>query len=89
GKSVFVQQCGACHSVGEDTVIVGPSLAGIAAEAGTRVPGQDARTYLYASIFDPGQFLVEGFDDLMPNNFGKELTGEELDAVVIYLLTLE
>ncbi|MCP4427074.1 MAG: c-type cytochrome, partial [Chloroflexi bacterium] len=47
GKSVFVQQCGACHSVGEDTVIVGPSLAGIAAEAGTRVPGQDARTYLY------------------------------------------
>lgn len=89
GKKVFETNCGACHSTLPDTVIVGPSLAGIATRAETRVPGQDGRTYLYAAILQPADFLVEGYDDLMPASFGKQLTGEELDAVVAYLMTLE
>jgi hypothetical protein len=32
---------------------------------------------------------VDGFDNLMPENLGKKLTGEELDAVVAYLMTLK
>lgn len=89
GKTVFSQQCGACHSTFPDTVIVGPSLAGIATAAETRKPGQDGRTYLYTAILQPGDFLVDGYTDLMPATFGKQLTGEDLDAVVAYLLTLE
>jgi mono/diheme cytochrome c family protein len=89
GKRVFSQSCGACHSVIPDTVIVGPSLAGIASRAETRVDGQDGRTYLYTAILQPGDYLVEGYDDLMPATLGKQLTGEELDAVVAYLMTLQ
>lgn len=88
GKTLFSQHCGACHSTIPDTVIVGPSLAGIAARAETRKAGQDGRTYLYTSILQPGDFLVDGYDNLMPATLGKQLTGEELDAVVAYLMTL-
>ncbi|MBE7531629.1 MAG: cytochrome c [Chloroflexi bacterium] len=86
---MFSQNCGSCHSTIPETVIVGPSLAGIASRAETRKPGQDGRTYLYTAILQPGDFLVDGYSDLMPATFGKQLTGEDLDAVVAYLLTLE
>ena len=89
GKTVFSQNCGSCHSTIPETVIVGPSLAGIATRAETRKSGQDGRTYIYTSILQPGDFLVEGYDNLMPATFGKQLTGEDLDAVVAYLMTLE
>jgi cytochrome c551/c552 len=86
---VFTRECGACHSLIEDTVIVGPSMAGIANRAETRVPGQDSQTYLMTALLQPGDHLVEGYQDLMPANFGKRLTGEEIDALVAFLLTLE
>ena len=89
GKAVFITQCGACHSVIEDIVVVGPSMAGIASRAGDRVEGEDARTYLYTSVLAPDRYLVDGFTNVMPLNFSKELTGEELDAVIAYLFTLE
>jgi mono/diheme cytochrome c family protein len=89
GQKVFSQNCGACHSTIPDMVIVGPSMAGIATHGANRVDGQDARTYIYTSIFSPEAYLVEGYDNLMPATFAKQLTGEELDAVVAYLLLLE
>lgn len=88
GQQVFVQECGACHSFSPDTVIVGPSLAGIGTHAATRVSGQDAQAYLLTSIIRPGAHLVDGFEDKMPANFGKKLTGEDIDAIVAYLLTV-
>lgn len=89
GKELFTRECASCHSLLANTVIVGPSMNSIAQRAGSRVPNQDARTYLLASIIDPGSYLVAGFQDLMPASFGKRLTGEEIDALVAYLLTFE
>lgn len=89
GKQVFVAHCGACHSTSPDTVIVGPPLAGIAQRGDGRVDGLDARTYVYTSIMRPGDYLVEGFGDLMPADLAKKLTGEELDSVVAYVLSLK
>lgn len=89
GQQVFARECGSCHSTIADTTLVGPSLAHIATQAESRVPGQDAHTYLLTAILNPGDYLVEGFQDLMPSNLGKKLTGEEIDAVVVYLMTLE
>ena len=89
GQQVFTRECASCHSTTPDTTIVGPTLAGIAAGAETRVAGQDAHTYLLNAILNPGDHLVEGFQDLMPSNFGRKLTGEEIDAVIAYLMTLE
>lgn len=86
GQKVFVAHCGACHSMDPGTVIVGPSLAGMAEIGATRVDGLDARAYVYNSIMQPSDHLVEGFDDLMPQDLAKKLTGEELDAVVAYVL---
>ncbi len=89
GKTVFQQNCASCHSNVAGQIIVGPSLFGVEQRAASRVPGQDAKTYLLTSIMNPGAYVVEGFDDLMPRSFAKSLTGEEIDAVIAYLLTLE
>ncbi len=89
GKQVFSRNCGSCHSTTPDTIIVGPSLAGVATRAETRVDGFDAYTYLITSVMQPDAYLVQGFENLMPNNLSKQLTGEELDAVVAYLQTLK
>lgn len=86
GKRVFEANCGACHSLQAGATLVGPSLAGIATTAGARVDGLDARAYLYTSIMRPGAYLVEGFQDLMPSTLAKSLSGEDIDAVVAYLL---
>jgi len=88
GQRVFVNHCGACHSTA-DTVIVGPGLGGIADRAATRIDGLDARTYVYSSIMAPGDFLVPGFDDLMPKDLARKMTGEEMDHVVLYVLSLK
>ena len=86
GKRVFEANCGACHSLAPDTVLVGPSLAGIAQRGATRVDGLDARGYLYTSIMRPGDYLVDGFQNLMPSTLAKSLSGEDMDAVVAYLM---
>jgi nitric oxide reductase subunit C len=89
GRRVFTQNCATCHALAPDTLIVGPSLAGVAARAGSRLPDLDAQSYIELSILRPDAYIVSGFSDLMPKDFGKKLTGEEFDALVAFLLTLE
>lgn len=89
GQRLFKQNCATCHSVEPDSVIVGPSLAGIASRAEQRMEAVDGREYILLSIMKPSEYVVEGFSDLMPSNFGKSLSGEQLDALVVYLLTLQ
>lgn len=89
GQAVYTLRCAQCHALTPDTVVIGPSLAGIATRAGSRVPGYDAQTYLETSILIPDDYLVEGFANTMPTNFGKELTSEEFSALVAYLMTLK
>ncbi len=87
GRTVYKQNCATCHALEPDTVIIGPSLAGIATRAEARMPNVDAKGYLEISILKPEAYLVDGFTDVMPKDLGKKLTGEELDAVVAFLLT--
>ena len=89
GQAVFNLRCAQCHATVPDTIVIGPSLYGIATRAETRVEGYDAEAYIERSILIPSFYLVEGFVDTMPTNFGKELTSEELKAVVAYLMTLK
>ena len=89
GEAVFVEYCAACHLLEPEAVLAGPSLYGIADIAGTRVEGQDARTYLVKSIMEPDDYLIEGYDNLMPAVLAEAMTSEEVDAVVEYMLTLE
>lgn len=89
GESVFNLRCAQCHATVPDTVVIGPSLAGIATRAAARMEGYDAEAYIEHSILFPRDYIVDGFADTMPTNFGKELASEELTGVVAYLMTLK
>ncbi|MCA9938226.1 MAG: cytochrome c [Anaerolineales bacterium] len=89
GETVFNLHCATCHATAPDTIIVGPSLAGVAERAGTRDANLTAKQYIEISILRPDAYLVAGFPNAMPADLGKKLTSEELDAVVTFLLTLK
>jgi mono/diheme cytochrome c family protein len=89
GQAVFKLRCAQCHALTPDTVVIGPSLAGLATRAANRIEGYSAEEYIEISILSPKEYLVEGFTDTMPTNFGKDLTSDELAAVVAYLMTLK
>ncbi len=86
GQSVFTTNCAACHNT-SDQQLVGPGLAGIGERAGTRVSGQSADDYLRASIQAPGEFIVEGFQPIMPAF--PQISDGDLDNLIAYLMTLE
>jgi mono/diheme cytochrome c family protein len=89
GQTVFNLRCAQCHATVPDTIVIGPSLAGIATRAATRIEGYTAEEYIEDSILFPKDYIVEGFTDTMPTNFGKDLTSEELNGIVSYLMTFK
>lgn len=81
--------CVTCHSLEEGVTLVGPSHAGVGARAGTLVAGMSAEEYLRESILEPNAHIVDGFSPgVMYQNYANELTTEEVDALVAYMLTL-
>ncbi|MFM8874701.1 MAG: c-type cytochrome [Anaerolineae bacterium] len=89
GQAVFNARCATCHALVPDTIIIGPSLYGVATRAETRVNGQSAEEYITMSVLRPGDYVVEGFNNVMITNLAKELTSEELNALVAFLMTLK
>lgn len=89
GQNVFNARCATCHALVPDTIIIGPSLAHIATDAETRVAGQTAEEYIQLSVLRPGDYVVPGFNNVMITNLSKELTSEELNALVAFLMTLK
>lgn len=89
GQKVFNARCATCHALVPDTIIIGPSLFGIATRAETRVPGMSADEYILLSILRPEDYIVEGFNNVMITNFAKELTNEDMNALVAFLMTLK
>ena len=89
GQAVFNARCATCHALVPDTIIIGPSLYGVATRAETRVEGQNAEEYITMSVLRPGDYVVEGFNNVMITNLAKELTSEELNALVAFLMTMK
>jgi len=86
GEALFTTQiCIACHIEGATGA---PQLAGLSERAGSIVEGQSAREYLFYSITEPGQHIVEGFGNVMPNNYDENMTSSELADLMEYLLGL-
>jgi cytochrome c oxidase subunit 2 len=81
GEAVFTDAgCGSCHTLSEAGTngTVGPNLDDIS---------QANRAYIEESIVDPNAEIAEGFSrGIMPDNFRDQLSPEELDALVGYLL---
>lgn len=80
--------CGACHALTDagTTGVLGPTMDGIGQVAASRVNGLSAGDYIRQSIVEPGAFIVEGYEPVMPANFGSSLNDEEIDILVEYLL---
>ena len=89
GQAVFNARCATCHALVPDTIIIGPSLYGVATRAETRVEGLSAEEYITMSVLRPGDYVVEGFNNVMITNLAKELTSEDLNALVAFLMTMK
>lgn len=82
--------CSTCHSLEPGVTLVGPSLSNIGAEAGGIVSGQSAEEYLRESVVEPNAYVVEGFPaNVMPTNYGSQLTEQQLTDLVAYMLSLQ
>jgi cytochrome c2 len=82
--------CVTCHSLEPGKTLVGPSHAGIATKAASVVPGMSAEDYLRESIVTPDAHVTEGFSaGIMYQNYGKDLTEQEINDLVAYLMTLK
>lgn len=86
GKTLFGQSCASCHSLERDVKLIGPSLWGIADRGATRVAGQSAAQYIRESVLHPSDYLVEGFPDVMQKNLGEQLSADELDGLIAFLM---
>lgn len=81
--------CSTCHNTATADRLVGPGLLGIGETAASRVPGEDALTYLHNAIVAPSAFVVETYpDQLMPQNYGDLLTEQQIADLIAYLMSL-
>lgn len=78
GEKVFQRSgCIACHVVGGKGGRVGPSLEKI---------GEKSADYIRTAIVDPNANPVEGYPKgVMPQNYGTQLSDEDLNALVEFL----
>ena len=82
--------CFTCHTIGKSGALRFPDLAGVAARAKTREPGLNDVEYLAQAMYEPGAFIVPGFNPGMPpiNKPPIGLTDQEILCVIAYLQTL-
>ncbi|MDX1663772.1 MAG: cytochrome c [Candidatus Promineifilaceae bacterium] len=87
--------CTACHSIEPtDNPLefspVGPNHYGLANRADDYVEGMSAEAYLLQSIVAPDAHVVEGFaPGVMYQNYDEDLTDEQIQDLVAFLLMLE
>lgn len=93
GAALFTQSlggapaCVSCHSL-DGGASAGPTLEGYGAVAATRVKGQSAEEYTFYSILRPAKHIVRGYSNVMPANYAKSLSAQDVADLIAYLLTL-
>lgn len=91
GEKIFYAKgtCAVCHAIGQKGQRA-PDLQGVGARAGRRRPGTDAKAYLIQSLTDPGAYVVEGYENIMPQIHKPPigLNRSELWAVITFLQSL-
>ena len=89
GEKVFngIGGCPTCHGLGTrapnlltDEKGTGP----IGARCGKREPGKSCKQYLYESLDQPGAYVVEGYQPIMPV-MTKQLSPQQVWAVIAFL----
>ncbi len=80
--------CATCHRANSEDRLIGPGLLNLESRAAQRVPGLTAREYIHTSIVQPNAYIVDGYSDIMPKNWGKVFTPEQMDDLIAYLMSL-
>ena len=83
--------CLTCHTIGKQGgPFRFPDLGGIGARAGSRVPGLTDVQYLAQSLYEPGAFIVPGYNPGMPviNKPPIGLSDQEIITVIAYLQSI-
>jgi mono/diheme cytochrome c family protein len=89
GERVFngAGGCTACHGLGTraPNLLTDHSGEGpIGQRCGTRAPGRDCKAYLYEALTDPGAYVVQGFEDIMPD-MRRQLPEDQVWATIAFL----
>ena len=91
GRQVYrALGCASCHEGSLFNLFrpVGPPLDEIGLVGRKRVAGMSAEEYIRQSITDPGTFVVPEYPDSMPRGLARDLSPEDLAALVAYLASL-
>ncbi len=105
GEALFrtaVPTCQACHSIAPGVNLAGPSLAGleayyeqIVASGEYKGKATTAEEFIRESIVEPSAYLHPGpmysaeGTSFMPTNYGEDLTEEQIDHLVAYLMSFK
>ena len=67
GEEIFKTKgtCEICHRIGQKGTRA-PDLAGVGGRAAKTKPGFSAKQYIIESLLHPGNYLVEGYPNIMP-----------------------
>jgi len=92
GRQVYrASGCASCHEASLFNLFrpVGPPLNEIGLVGRKRIAGMSAEDYIRQSITDPGAYVVPGYPDSMPRGLARDLSAEDLAALVAYLASLK
>jgi mono/diheme cytochrome c family protein len=79
--------CVACHGLGTrapNLITAEGGLGAIGARCGDRVAGEDCKTYLHESMVNPGAYVVEGYEPIMPD-MSRTLSSAQVWSIIAYL----
>ncbi|CAN5881853.1 hypothetical protein BH23GEM9_BH23GEM9_26310 [soil metagenome] len=82
--------CTACHGLGTRAphLLADEGGTGLMGErCGARVPGEDCKTYIHQSLVAPNEYVVPGYDPIMPD-MSRTLSDVQIWALVAYLQSL-
>lgn len=91
GEQLFIMNgCLGCHTTDSSgAMLVGPGQWDLINRAGERVEGQGPYTYIFNSIINPNDYVVEGFaPNVMLATYRDMLSDEQIYDLVAYLATL-
>ena len=79
-----------CHQIGSSGPSRYPDLGGIGGRAGNQIEGLSDVEYLAQSLYEPGAFIVPGYEDGMQpmNEPPINLSDDEIKAVIAWLQSL-
>jgi cytochrome c oxidase subunit 2 len=91
GQTLYTQYgCNACHSL-DGSQLVGPSFSGLYGkdeqlESGETINVDEA--YLFDSIRNPGNQIVAGYPNVMPQNISDAMTDEQIRDLIEFIKSL-